>query len=149
MTSSQSSIATRTPWWMIVSPSAGIDPRKSRKQLKSFKAAVQSSEELRTVLASPAVSVARKRLVIRRIAEALGLERIVLNFLLVSADHRRETALPELIDAFELLLDERLGLQRAEVSRLPNKRAQRDRHAGEWKNWPGSGCGCDLKWTRS
>jgi F-type H+-transporting ATPase subunit delta len=100
---------------VVVSGSGGIDPATAVEHLKAFNGAVQSSEDLRTVLASPAVSIARKRLVIRRIADALGLERIIRNFLLVLTDHRRETALPELIDAFEILLDERLGFLRAEV----------------------------------
>jgi F-type H+-transporting ATPase subunit delta len=100
---------------VVVSSSAGIDPARAVEQLKAFDAVVQGSPDLRTVLASPSVSIARKRLVIRRIAEALGLERIIRNFLLVLTDHRRAGALSEVIDAFDLLLDERLGFVRAEV----------------------------------
>lgn len=100
---------------VVVSPSAGIVPARAVEQLKTFDAVIQGSPDLRTVLASPSVSIARKRLVIRRIAEALGLERIIRNFLLVLTDHRRAGALSEVIDAFDLLLDERLGFVRAEV----------------------------------
>jgi F-type H+-transporting ATPase subunit delta len=100
---------------VVVSASAGIDPARAVEQLKAFDAVIQGSPDLRTVLASPSVSIARKRLVIRRIAEALGLERIIRNFLLVLTDHRRAGALSEVIDAFDLLLDERLGFVRAEV----------------------------------
>jgi F-type H+-transporting ATPase subunit delta len=53
--------------------------------------------------------------VIRRIADTLGLERIIRNFLLVLTDHRRAGALRDVIDAFDLLLDERLGFVRAHV----------------------------------
>ena len=100
---------------VVVSPAAGIDPKLAVQQLRTFDAAVRSSVDLPVILASPAVSIARKRLVIRRIAGALGLERIILNFLLVLTDHRRAGALAEVIDAFDMLLDERLGFIRAEV----------------------------------
>jgi F-type H+-transporting ATPase subunit delta len=100
---------------VVVSPSAGIDPARAVEQLQTFNAVIQTSADLRTVLASPSVAIARKRLVIRRIAEALGLERIIRNFLLVLTDHRRAGALAEVIDAFDLLLDERLGFLRAQV----------------------------------
>jgi F-type H+-transporting ATPase subunit delta len=100
---------------VVVSASAGIDPARAVEQLQAFDAVIHGSPDLRTVLASPSVSIARKRLVIRRIADALGLDRIIRNFLLVLTDHRRAGALPEVIDAFDLLLDERLGFVRAEV----------------------------------
>jgi F-type H+-transporting ATPase subunit delta len=100
---------------VVVSPSAGIDPARAVEQLQTFNAVIQASADLRIVLASPSVAIARKRLVIRRIAEALGLERIIRNFLLVLTDHRRAGALAEVIDAFDLLLDERLGFLRAQV----------------------------------
>jgi len=117
---------------VVVSPSAGIDPKLALAQLKMFDAAIQASRDLRIVLASPAVSVKRKRLVIRRIAEALGVERIILNFLLVLNDHRRAAALPEVVDAFDLLLDERLGFVRVEVaSAYELTPEQRERLAGE------------------
>ncbi|MDP9169487.1 MAG: ATP synthase F1 subunit delta [Acidobacteriota bacterium] len=124
---------------VVVSGRSGIDPAKAVDQLKTFNTAVQSSEDLRTILASPAVSIARKRLVVRRIGEALGLEKIILNFLLVLTDHRRETALPEMIDAFEIFLDERLGFLRAEVrSAYELNPQQRDQLAAELEKLAGS-----------
>jgi F-type H+-transporting ATPase subunit delta len=100
---------------VVVSPSAGIDPGKAVEQLRAFDLAVKGSPDLRVVMESPSVSVARKRTVIRRIAEALGLDRIIRNFLLVLTDHRRAASLPEMIEGFEVLVDERLGFVRAEV----------------------------------
>lgn len=100
---------------VVVSAGAGIDAALAIQQLRLFETAIRSSPDLRTVLASPAVSIARKRLVIRRIAQALQVERIILNFLLVLNDHRRAAALSEVIDSFDLLLDERRGFKRAEV----------------------------------
>ncbi len=124
---------------VVVKPSAGIRPAVVVEELKAFNATVESSEDLRTVLASPAVSIARKRLVIRRIAEALGLERIVLNFILVMTDRRRETALGQVIDAFELLLDERLGFARAEIRSAYELNAeQRERLSAEMAKLAGT-----------
>jgi F-type H+-transporting ATPase subunit delta len=67
------------------------------------------------VLSSPAIPVARKRAIIKDLAQRLGLSRVVQNFVLVLSDHRRAAALAQMADAFELLLDERLGFVRAEV----------------------------------
>ena len=100
---------------IVTASGSGLIAEVAIQQLRSFAAAVQATPELSIVLASPAVSSARKRLVIRRIAEALGLDRIIVNFLLVLSDHHRVASLSEMIDSFELLLDERLGYKRAEV----------------------------------
>lgn len=117
---------------VVLSPNAGFDPALAVQQLRSFDAVIKESPELRTILASPAVSTARKRLVIRRIAEALQVNRIILNFLLVLTDHRRDTALSEVIDSFDVLLDERLGFTRAEVlSAYELTAEQRDRLSAE------------------
>jgi F-type H+-transporting ATPase subunit delta len=92
--------------------------------LRSFEQALVTAPELRIVLASPAVSAARKRLVIRRIADAIGLERIIRNFLLVLSDHHRAGALSEMIQAFDVLVDERLGFLHAEVASVSELSAQ-------------------------
>ncbi|MES1262368.1 MAG: ATP synthase F1 subunit delta [Acidobacteriota bacterium] len=124
---------------VVVSPAAGIDPALAMQQLRSFDAAIKASPDLRTILASPAVSIARKRLVIRRIAEALRVERIILNFLLVLNDHRRAGALSEVIDSFDILLDERRGFQRAEVRSAYELTAeQREALAAELEKLAGS-----------
>ena len=48
--------------------------------------------------------------------DILGLSRIARNFLFVLVDHRRIASLAEIIHSFELVVDERLGFARAEVS---------------------------------
>jgi len=101
---------------VVVSPGSGIEAPVAVEQLLAFGAMVDSSYELRLVLASPAVSSARKRLVIRRLADTMNLHRIIKNFLLVLTDHRRADALNQVIDAFDIVLDERLGYLRAEVT---------------------------------
>jgi F-type H+-transporting ATPase subunit delta len=101
---------------IVVSERAGIDPASAVQQLRSFQAAVKSAPGLRSILGSPSIAAKRKRAVIRRIAEALGLDRIIVNFLLVLSDRGRIDTLAEVIESFDVLLDERLGFVRAEVA---------------------------------
>ena len=100
---------------VVLSPGSEVTPPDAIGQLRSFDATVQSSSDLRSVLASPAIPVARKRAIIKDIAQRLGLARVVTNFILVLSDHRRAGGLAQMVDAFEMLLDERLGFVRAEV----------------------------------
>jgi F-type H+-transporting ATPase subunit delta len=117
---------------VVVGPAAGIDPAAAIAQLRQFGEVVAGSSELRTVLASPAVSSARKREVIRRLAERLSLEKVIRNFLLVLTDHRRAGALQEVIDAFDVVLDERLGFKQAEITSATElAQAQKDQLAAE------------------
>jgi F-type H+-transporting ATPase subunit delta len=94
----------------------GLAPEAALQEIGSFAAALASSHELGQALSSPAVPASRKRTVAGRIAEILQLSRISRNFLFVLIDHRRITLLPEILQSFELILDERLGFARAEVS---------------------------------
>jgi F-type H+-transporting ATPase subunit delta len=100
---------------VIVAPNSEVQPADALAQLRTFYASASAVPELQKVLASPAVSTVRKRTVIRAIANALELQRIVVNFLLVLSDHRRWTALHEVIEALDAVLDEHLGFERAEI----------------------------------
>jgi len=86
------------------------------KQLHDFGAAYAQSPELRTFLASPAVSVEAKHAVIEEIAARLGASKIIRNFLLVLADHRRTRLIPEVFAAFHQVIRQRQGVAEAEVS---------------------------------
>jgi F-type H+-transporting ATPase subunit delta len=117
---------------VVFGPDSHVKPELAIEQLRSFEATVESSPGLRAVLATPSISVARKRAVIRDIADKLGVGRVVRNFLLVITDHRRTAALAQMIEAFELLQDERLGFVRAEVrSALELTTPQRDEISGQ------------------
>ncbi len=94
---------------------AGIQPGDAAAQLRAFAQETEDSPDLRNVLTSPSVSLARKRAVISRIAELQGASRIVRNFLLVLSDHRRLDALTDVASAFESIIDERLGFARASI----------------------------------
>jgi len=124
---------------VILSPGSDVQPLAAIEQLRAFDATVQGSSDLRSVLASPAIPVARKRAIIKDIAQRLELSRTVRNFVLVLSDHRRAAALAQMVDAFEMLLDERLGFVRAEVkSAFELQPVQRDELSGRLGKLAGS-----------
>ena len=86
------------------------------KQLESFAAAYEESAELRTFLASPAVSMEAKHEVLEKIAKRLGASKIIRNFLFVIADHRRTQLIPEIVATFQQVLRQRQGVAEAEIS---------------------------------
>jgi F-type H+-transporting ATPase subunit delta len=94
----------------------GLSPEAAIQQIGSFAAALAESRELGQALISPAVAPSRKRAVAGRIAAILQLSPVARNFLFVLIDHRRITLLPDVLHSFELIVDERLGFARAEVS---------------------------------
>ena len=111
---------------------AELEPRQVSEQLRDFADALRSATELHHILLSPAVPPARKRAVVGRIGKTLGLARLVQNFLYVVIDHRRIEILDQIRAAFETLLDERLGVVRADVfsaGRTGGRRAEGHRGA--------------------
>jgi F-type H+-transporting ATPase subunit delta len=88
----------------------------AEKQLQDFGAAYAQSAELRTFLASPAVTVEAKHAVIEKITARQGASKIIRNFLFVIADHRRTQLLPEILATFQQVIRQRQGAAEAEVS---------------------------------
>jgi F-type H+-transporting ATPase subunit delta len=86
------------------------------KQLDEFGAAYAESGEVRTFLASPAVTAEAKRAVIEKIVARMGASKIIRNFLFVIADHRRTQLIPEIIAAFQEVIRKRQGVAEAEIS---------------------------------
>lgn len=101
---------------VVTGPAAKLDPQQITRELHDFESTLADSVELRHALSSPSVPGSRKKAVVARIADQLSLSRISRNFLFILIDHRRIAALTEILHAFEIELDERLGFARAEVS---------------------------------
>jgi F-type H+-transporting ATPase subunit delta len=101
---------------VVTASGSALRPQEALSELHAIADTLQASLELREALATPAVPLSRKRAVVGRIADILRLSRITRNFLFVLVDHRRVDALPEIVHSFELIVDERLGFARAEVS---------------------------------
>ena len=101
---------------VVTAAGSALSPLEAAPELHAFADALHASPELRQALATPAVPVNRKRAVVGRIADVLKLSRITRNFLFVLVDHGRMNALPEIVQRFEEIVDERQGFARAEVS---------------------------------
>lgn len=95
---------------------AGLDLQQVVRELRTFDDALRSSPELQNALTSPAVPAGRKRAVVGRLGDRLELSRITRNFLFVLVDHRRIAGLDDIIETFELIVDQRRGFTRAEIS---------------------------------
>jgi F-type H+-transporting ATPase subunit delta len=100
---------------VVTAVSSALAPQEAVAELRSFESAL-ASRELRNALITPAVPPARKRAVIGRVADILKLSGITRNFLFVLIDHRRIAAFSDVVNAFEQILDERLGFARAQVA---------------------------------
>ncbi len=99
----------------VLNPAASLAPKQAAEELDSFQQMLTGASELRNVLLSPAVPAARKRAVVGKFAEMMPLSRIVRNFLYILIDRRRITILNEVVEAYKVILDERLGVVRADV----------------------------------
>jgi F-type H+-transporting ATPase subunit delta len=86
------------------------------QELRSFESSLNSSPQLQNALITPAVSASRKKAVVGRVAEVLGLSQIPRNFLYVLIDKRRISSLSDILQHLDLILDERRGFARADVS---------------------------------
>jgi F-type H+-transporting ATPase subunit delta len=101
---------------VVTAASSPLRPEMALAELQVFDATLRESPELQNALVTPAVPAGRKKAVVNRIADVLKLSRISRNLLFVLIDHRRIASLDAIVHTLELVLDERLGFARAEVS---------------------------------
>lgn len=109
---------------LVFAPNSAASAERVGAELRALEELTRSSAELRTILLSPAVPPARKRAVIARLTDPLGLSRLVRNFLFVVIDRRRIGLLGRIREAFERLVDEREGILRAKVQAAAELRAE-------------------------
>jgi len=85
------------------------------KDLEMVGATLRASRDLRLLMASPVISGARKQAALRELfGKRTGGELQLFIDLLIRK--QRETLLPEIVDAFLILRDERAGIVNAEVT---------------------------------
>ncbi|HWB87378.1 MAG TPA: ATP synthase F1 subunit delta [Bryobacteraceae bacterium] len=101
---------------VVTASAAALQPQAALQELRAFEAVLESSEELRQVLSTPAIPNSRKKAVVGRIAGMLKLSQITRNFLFVLIDHGRMASLQQVVRSFDQTVDERLGFARAEIS---------------------------------
>lgn len=75
---------------------------------------LRGSRELRLLLSSPVIHEGKKKAVFRELWEA-RVNRITMAFLLLLARKQRESVLPEVIEAFSVLHDQKRGVIGADV----------------------------------
>jgi F-type H+-transporting ATPase subunit delta len=123
----------------VVSPaSSGLRPQDAVSELRAFESTLRSVPELDTALITPAVPNGRKKAIVGKVADLLKLSRITRNFLFVLVDHRRIASLAGIIHTFELVVDERLGFARAEISSATElTEAQRNAVSGQLERLTG------------
>jgi F-type H+-transporting ATPase subunit delta len=89
---------------------AGLD------QLRQFKALLGEQPDARRLLENPTVSQERRNGLLKEIATALTFDKRVANFLEIIVDRNRLKLLEETIEAYQKLLDDRMGIVRAFVT---------------------------------
>ena len=97
-------------------PGSAVSPEQITGELQSFIGILNASTELRNVLLSPAVTPAKKKALLDALGQRLGITTVTRNFLRVVMDHRRLAYLEEMLSGFQTLLDEQMGIVRAEVT---------------------------------
>lgn len=90
-----------------------VDPVS--KNLADLAQAWEESEDLREVFENPSVSAQDRKKIVDALASRMGLSPIVKSTLKLLSDRRRTRYLPEIIDAYERLAEDRAGRVRAEV----------------------------------
>jgi len=101
---------------VVLAPGSPLKPEDAVAQVRAVAQTLADSGELRNALLTPAIQTSRKRAVMGRLLEQLRVSPLIRNFVYVVIDHRRVGIMQEIREAFELLLDERLGFVRAEVT---------------------------------
>ena len=101
---------------VVLAPGSPLKGEDAVAQLRAVEQMIAGSWELKNALLTPAIQTSKKRAVMARLLDQIQVSGFVKNFVFVVIDHKRIGMISEIREAFELLLDERLGFVRAEVS---------------------------------
>ena len=87
-----------------------------REQLLKFSSLLSQQAEARVLLENPTVSVERRKELLARVGDALALEPPIRNFLSLLVERNRLGLMDEIVQTYESLLDEKLGVVRARIT---------------------------------
>jgi len=85
-------------------------------QLQNFASLFADQPDARRFLENPAMAGDRRNRLLKEISDALGFDRRVANFVNILSDRGRLPLLEEIIDEYQTLLDQRMGIARARVT---------------------------------
>jgi F-type H+-transporting ATPase subunit delta len=86
------------------------------QQLQDFLSLLVDQADARRFFENPTTAGDRRRRLLQEIFDALSLDRRVANFIGILVDNDRLPILEEIIETYQKLLDERLGIVRARVT---------------------------------
>jgi F-type H+-transporting ATPase subunit delta len=86
------------------------------QQLQSFASLLNEQPDARQFLENPAMGGERRAKMLKEISAALAFARPVANFANILAERNRLPLLQQIIDEYQRLLDERMGIVRARVT---------------------------------
>jgi F-type H+-transporting ATPase subunit delta len=90
--------------------------RQVLRELQDFAAAYRESNDLREVLLTPAVSLEAKERLLLAILHRLGVSQVTTNFLRVLLDNFRITLLAEVMEAYQRVAYDRLGVVKVQIA---------------------------------
>jgi F-type H+-transporting ATPase subunit delta len=99
----------------VFAEGSDLAPEEAIKQLAAAVDLLNSSDQLRLVLLSPAVPRAKKTQIVGELLDERGVHRLIRNFLMVIVEHRRTAELDRIKSSFEEAVDVRQGFVRAEI----------------------------------
>ncbi|MCP5116150.1 MAG: ATP synthase F1 subunit delta [bacterium] len=130
---------------VVLEEDSAIEPRQVVDQLRAIEDTLAASAELRGVLLNPAVPAPRKRAVVGRLGDMMEVSPVVRNFLSVLISRRRIGHVSQGRQAFEDMLDERMGLVRADVTSAAELgEHQRERLRSELSSLTGKRVRCEF-----
>jgi len=116
MTSAAASRYARALVDVVTDPKMRVKPEDAVAQLQAIEQLLSASAELRAAMITPAIQTSRKRAAMGKLMDEVGASRVIQNFIFVIIDHRRIGLMAEIREAFETLMDERMGFTRADIT---------------------------------
>jgi F-type H+-transporting ATPase subunit delta len=101
------------------------------EQLRSFSELLVEEPDAGRILENPTISVDRRKGLLKEIGDAYGFIKPIRRFLDLLVERDRLNLRGEILDAYQKLMDERLGIVRAEVTAARPLDADQQRQLGE------------------
>lgn len=101
--------------FLDVVTAAGLDTEAVDRQFSDFIATWEGSAELQTFFTNPAMAAPQKVAILDRLNQKIGLQKEARNLLAVLINNDRIGEVKEVIAAYRLALQQKLGIQRAEI----------------------------------